>query len=202
MAEEVYICFFNKFGFCKFSTKCFRKHVNRECYKEYCEIKSCNLRHPRPCNYFFARGYCKYGEYCRYRHVKKKSDSTDKKLENNIKVAKERDLEMEKLRKDLKEKDNEIILLKEEIEKKRAEIMNIEWETDSEAQEDTGDEEDRRSEVLYEDEVLLIVQWQPGILQKFMERLKPPIETPPPKRVSEPPSCFFNISTNSKDLNF
>ena len=49
----------------------------------------------------------------------------------------------------------------------------------------SGDEEDQCSEVLYEDEVLLIVQWQPGILQKFMERLKPPIETPPPKRVSE-----------------
>ena len=63
------VCLFNKFGYCKFSKMCFKKHKDTECAKDMGEIKNCPLRHPKVCKYFKSEGFCKFGQYCRFKHV-------------------------------------------------------------------------------------------------------------------------------------
>ena len=43
-------------------------HVNEACQNPECEIKTCNMRHPRICTYFRDYRRCKFGEYCSFKH--------------------------------------------------------------------------------------------------------------------------------------
>ena len=61
IAENV--CYFFKFGFCKYVDKCKYKHE-----KENCEIEKCASRHPKSCRYFKEFGMCKFGDYCLFNH--------------------------------------------------------------------------------------------------------------------------------------
>lgn len=63
------VCDKNKFGFCRFRDTCRYKHNNTTCDDVYCEIYSCEKRHPRKCNYFQRYSRCKFGEFCKYSHV-------------------------------------------------------------------------------------------------------------------------------------
>ena len=38
------------------------------CSKKSCEIRLCSLRHPKSCRYYREIGYCKFGEWCLFRH--------------------------------------------------------------------------------------------------------------------------------------
>ena len=69
------VCYFNKFGFCKFLQKCRFRHVDKLCEEENCEIKSCSSRHPKACRYFSEFKMCKFGEYCRFAHKVSADDS-------------------------------------------------------------------------------------------------------------------------------
>ena len=61
------VCMFDKFGFCKWNTSCTKVHLKEHCLLEECESRKCQKRHPRPCK-LLVRGYCKYGENCRFDH--------------------------------------------------------------------------------------------------------------------------------------
>ena len=67
MAEQN-VCGFFKFGYCKFRNKCRKMHVSEKCERKTCDIKSCNLRHPKICRYFRDRKFCKFGEWCCFDH--------------------------------------------------------------------------------------------------------------------------------------
>ena len=62
------ICFFNKYGFCKYSEKCRKFHEKNICEKVDCEIRECKLRHPKACRYFRDFGFCKFGDWCKFTH--------------------------------------------------------------------------------------------------------------------------------------
>ena len=57
-----------KFGFCRYTDHCFKKHIKEVCDKKNCDVKQCVLRHPKKCSYFEQFKYCKFGDFCCYRH--------------------------------------------------------------------------------------------------------------------------------------
>ena len=95
------VCRFNQFGYCKFGNSCFRKHVNSICENVRCFKSDCELRHPKKCRYFFKSRYCKYGEYCRFKHEEIRNDCVDKEIEKSR-------FEVDKLGKVIETKENEI----------------------------------------------------------------------------------------------
>ena len=127
----VYICNFNKFGFCKFKEYCKYLHLKEICEDKNCEIVSCDKRHPKKCFYFENYGRCKFGEYCMFKH----EDSMDlgekererltvkiKELETDIedKIAKLSVLENER-----EEKENKIQRMKYDLDEKDRDIGNL-----------------------------------------------------------------------------
>ena len=108
MANEG-ICVFNKFGYCKYSDKCRKRHINETCANKTCEVDKCLKRHPKSCWYYQEYERCKFGEYCNYKHIKKESNSQILKDLENVK---------EKLiiiKKTLEKKDEEIESIKENL---------------------------------------------------------------------------------------
>ena len=78
------ICFYNKYGFCKFLEKCRRYHENKICEKSNCEIRECPLRHPKVCKFYRDFGFCKFNEWCKFFH--KDGKKSDEKAENLKKI--------------------------------------------------------------------------------------------------------------------
>ena len=95
------VCRFNQFGFCKFRNSFFRKHVKSICENVRCLKSDCELRHPIMCRYFSQYNYCKFGEYCKFKHGEFRSSEIDKEIEK-LK------LEIDKLGKIVNVKENEI----------------------------------------------------------------------------------------------
>ena len=134
VAENV--CYFFKFGFCKYVDKCKFKHEKKICEKENCEIEKCASRHPKSCRYFKEFGMCKFGDYCLFNHnvnrktpesevqiLKEKIETLEKIIDDNGKDFEEvkrneraQDDKIDNLQKDLREKDRVINDIKSEIE--------------------------------------------------------------------------------------
>ena len=102
------VCKYNKFGFCKFGNICFRKHENRICENERCEIQECLLRHPRKCRFFLEYSYCKFGTYCKFKHETFVAQETVKEI-NYLKTK------LDALTLDILEKEEEINMKKKEL---------------------------------------------------------------------------------------
>ena len=68
MSAENVCCYF-KFGFCKYGTRCRRRHVEIKCELENCDARNCERRHPAECRFYRVYKRCKYGEYCVYEHI-------------------------------------------------------------------------------------------------------------------------------------
>ena len=107
---RIFICRFNQLGFCKYQDHCFRKHVNVTCENDKCSKLDCELRHPRNCRYFSKYAYCKFGEYCKFKHEELRNSGKDKEIDN-LKS------EIETLRKDIEEKETAIQNKDDEISK-------------------------------------------------------------------------------------
>ena len=108
------ICIFNKFGFCKFSENCRKKHNNEKCSKSSCDVSTCQLRHPKVCRYLRDYKYCKFGEWCKFHHVEAENNSKD-----IIQVKKEQEILAQKLNlveKQLEEKNKIIETIQEKFE--------------------------------------------------------------------------------------
>ena len=83
------ICFYNKYGFCKYLEKCRKFHETTNCEKLSCKIRDCPLRHPKICKFFRDFGFCKFSEWCKFSHNIDKTTHTDndevKKLKDKLK---------------------------------------------------------------------------------------------------------------------
>ena len=98
------VCDFFKFGFCKFKSTCRKHHEVEKCTKDVCDIKSCRFRHPRVCRYFRDIGFCKFSEWCLFKHdgiLKGKNDIEEisEKIRNIEKVIEEKTVLIESLQK-------------------------------------------------------------------------------------------------------
>ena len=80
--------------------------------KTMCEIKKCNLRHPKKCKFFRDYGFCKFGEWCRF----------DQKVDID---ASEADEKLNELREKLKKVENELENNNKKIIKLEAEIHDM-----------------------------------------------------------------------------
>ena len=106
------ICFFNKFGFCKYLDHCRKHHENKLCENKECEVRECQLRHPIKCKYYRDFGYCKFGEWCSFSH----------RVHVNVSAGKEN---IEKLDEKLKTLESELDKNSENIKKLEAEIKDM-----------------------------------------------------------------------------
>ena len=61
---------YNKFGYCRFGVKCFRKHYSEVCHQlEACNLtKTCEKRHPKNCRKYHTEKGCRFGSECDYNH--------------------------------------------------------------------------------------------------------------------------------------
>ena len=53
-------------------------HVSEKCVKTSCDVRNCNLRHPKVCRYFRDFQFCKFGEWCCFIHISTEID--DRKM--------------------------------------------------------------------------------------------------------------------------
>ena len=61
------ICLKNKFGFCKYSERCFYQHVSTVCDDYKCDVYKCEKRHPRICRYYRDFQRCKFTVVCKFK---------------------------------------------------------------------------------------------------------------------------------------
>jgi hypothetical protein len=73
------LCFYQKFGFCKFIEHCKKKHLIETCkdLSACVDPKSCHKRH-------VLEGFCRFGDDCGYHH--KKLSTNKNILEVNKKI--------------------------------------------------------------------------------------------------------------------
>ena len=124
------VCRHNKFGYCKFGAKCFRKHENRICENVGCPILDCSLRHPKNCRYFLEFQYCKFGTFCKFSH--KIEESRDAKKELDDKEIKRLEDKIKHMEIEIESKTKEIEKIKEDFEnemkeKNASNLKEYEW---------------------------------------------------------------------------
>ena len=78
-----YVCFHNKYGYCKFKEECRRRHFDNICENNSCEISKCNSRHPKLCKYFIQYGRCKFNP-CAFLHLERNDYIENLKKENKL----------------------------------------------------------------------------------------------------------------------
>ena len=117
------LCLRNKFGYCKYYNACHFKHINKECEKVNCDIKSCEERHPKDCWWFKEYKRCKFS-YCAYKHVKETNPSTDikEKIEEIDKLITEKKAEMDLQEQRIREIENKLKDKECDLEKKEEKI--------------------------------------------------------------------------------
>ena len=80
----------------------------KKCANSDCDIKSCKYRHPKICRYKRDIGFCKFGEWCLFKHdgiVKGVNDVEElsNKMKNIEKLIEEKSVQIESIEKVLKE---------------------------------------------------------------------------------------------------
>ena len=56
--------------------------MKEKCEDSKCKVKNCNLRHPKFCSFYRDYGFCKYGEWCCFKHRKETGNDA---IENLVK---------------------------------------------------------------------------------------------------------------------
>ena len=110
------VCHYEKYGYCKKKEACPYFHPSEVCKKEFCDVKVCTFRHPKPCR-FFAIGICKFLDSCRYDH-KKVVD-----CETQVEKLKDIEMKFDKLKKLYENQDNIIKVLKEKIQSLESNVI-------------------------------------------------------------------------------
>ena len=117
------VCRYFKFGYCKFTDKCKYMHVKELCRNSSCEIKCCNLRHPKICKFFRDYNRCKFGEWCCFKHI---TNNTNVNAVSTEEIKKE----IENLQTIINEKDEVINTLVEKIKVIENKPFNVESDTE------------------------------------------------------------------------
>ena len=90
------VCSYNKYGHCKYKNMCHSRHVKTVCEAETCDVRKCELRHPKICR--FSREYvrCRFNP-CSYQHeVHLKDSRLLKEITDNLE---KKDREIQELKK-------------------------------------------------------------------------------------------------------
>ena len=119
MTQET-VCLFNKFGHCKFSTRCRQFHLNEICENELCENQNCLKRHPRVCRFYNQYQRCKFGEFCSFLHQTK--TTSDKIVEKDFEEVKSKLFIMENV---ISEQENEIKILGQKVASMEENNLNL-----------------------------------------------------------------------------
>ena len=91
--------------------------MKEECKNKSCEVKACNLRHPKICRFFRDYRRCKFGEWCHFKHLNNTMNSTDldeikEKLDNLTKLINEKDTMINDLKEKLKKLEKKYMEMK------------------------------------------------------------------------------------------
>ena len=127
--ENQNVCRYHKFGYCKFKTSCKFKHVTVVCDDDRCKNQhACQKRHPRVCKYFINFGSCKLGSACAYAHqtrTKVENGRIEQKLDELMRIIKEKDEVIDDLVVKNKEKDAFIEKLVEDVKNLTIEVKKL-----------------------------------------------------------------------------
>ena len=131
------VCYFFKFGFCKYVDKCKYKHEKKICKIENCEIENCASRHPKSCRYFKEFGMCKFGDYCLFNHnVNRKTPESEvqilkEKIETLEKIIDDKGEDFEEVKRNERAQDDQIVNLQKDLREKDRVINDIKSEIES-----------------------------------------------------------------------
>ena len=176
------ICFYNKYGFCKYLETCRKYHENKMCENSNCEVRDCPLRHPISCKWFKDFGFCKFNEWCRFSH-----EVTKNTFEQNE--------EVKNLKEKMKDIETELEKKSEKILKLEAEIKDIHLKMTEKDQ--TVSKINKKFNFLKEKVTLLFdMETKIDIIEKTVEKfVNKPVET---KDSTEEKAAAENISTEVK----
>ena len=127
------VCMYSKFGFCKFKDNCRSHHFHEECVNLLsCKsVKTCDKRHPKPCNNFNSKKGCTRTN-CAYNHQHSNKSVYEDVLKENMEIMEKALLEMstkiidlEKELKEIKSKNNNAITTEKYKEKKKKKNLNF-----------------------------------------------------------------------------
>ena len=115
--RNIFQCYYNNVGFCKFSDQCRYQHFKDVCSKSVCKDRECKFRHPKS---------CKFGENCKFFKLKccfyshkhsmvaisnKERDLINAKAENLEKAVQELQIEISDLKKAITDKEQKLKVL-------------------------------------------------------------------------------------------
>ena len=136
------LCLYNKYGYCKFSERCRKPHVNEICENSSCIISECRQRHPKICRYFENFGRCKFFP-CAFKHESRNSEPANEQIAMREKYK--------LIENEIKEKNKQIEELLARIDSLETRIKAVETKNDVIATiEEKIEEFDRRFEKICE----------------------------------------------------
>ena len=120
------VCKFNKFGYCRYKDACRNLHRNEICQNSSCEIKGCNLRHPRECRYYREYRRCKF-DPCKFKHIANLSyeSEIDTLRRDHLKSVKRLE-EIEKLLNEKNDVETNIKIINDKLEGFEKQIQKME----------------------------------------------------------------------------
>ena len=120
------ICQHHKYGYCKFLSRCQKKHLQGQCdaLGECKELKSCDKRHPKPCRRFTVEKVCKFGVDCAYAHLESETSKLEKTVIDNVGSMKVEIFELKDALQRLAPNDE----VGSELEKLKKEVVNLKAE--------------------------------------------------------------------------
>ena len=125
MEEEV--CLYQKYGFCKYTKMCSKRHLDQECKDlNDCKIKKiCDKRHPKICKRYVLERICVFGEKCEYLHKENEMETDQIKTKERVdkleQIVKDRISEEKKMKHAIQELEKVLkamsqkVILEEEV---------------------------------------------------------------------------------------
>ena len=102
--KNLFQCYHNTVGFCKFRDQCRYKHYIKICTKNVCKDRECKFRHPKTCKFGEACAFLKR-KRCFYNHKNSRVDLNIDSADKLLKEVQELKAEILTLRKTIQIKE-------------------------------------------------------------------------------------------------
>ena len=108
--KNIFQCYYNNVGFCKFGDECRFQHFYQKCPKKICREIRCRNRHPKT---------CKHGRKCKF--LKRNCCAYDHENDTNDSTR----IETEKLEEEVKKLESEIVDLNKIVKEKETKLQEM-----------------------------------------------------------------------------
>ena len=123
--RNLFQCYYNNVGYCKYREHCRYQHFNDSCQKSVCRDKKCKFRHPKTCKHgdeckFFKRKCCVYSHRNDDRLIedlKKEINNLKTEIRNLAEANNQKQEELEKVTTENSERINTLLKENDDLKK-------------------------------------------------------------------------------------